>query len=95
MMPNSESPSDNSVYVTKYALSDGIVKVPVRQRQAGFTWVSWPGGVNGQLMVRDEFVHSSLDDALKHALEMRNTKITSLKRQITKLEKMTFDKRVI
>ena len=79
------------VFITKYALTAGIKEMEgeifkstyadnqyyVRDRSYMFYYIG-----------KDAFLDKS--DALKKAEEMRKKKIASLKKQISKLEKMTF-----
>ncbi len=76
------------VYLTKYALTrgiqteigdpneDGIIKVP------GGRWPKYYGPQDWS---------SSKDEALKRATELKNKRIASLKKQISRLESMKFE----
>jgi hypothetical protein len=75
-------------YVTKYALSKGILEIDgeVFADGKGMKWGSYFNSAYGNDW------HKTLVEAKQRANEMRLAKIESLKKQIVKLEKMTFDK---
>ncbi|OCJ30599.1 hypothetical protein [Serratia sp. 14-2641] len=76
-----------TVYITKYALSTGVIKREGEIMESGsFIW-------------REKGFHNSVwhtdyrlaeTEALEKADDMRKKKIASLKKQIAKLEAMTF-----
>lgn len=78
------------VYVTKYALTKGI-----QERMVMLTTIDdMVGDVEHSLICyhgegRDW--HRTRESAVKRAEEMRKKKIASLKRNITKFEKLTFE----
>lgn len=80
-----------TVWITKYALSTGI-KTAERVNQSA----SHPGMVTymNKSGYREAFHkpdwHETEDGAILRAEEMRHAKITSLQRQITKLQGLTF-----
>lgn len=77
---------ETTVYITKYALSDGIKKI--NAKVASGYCISNDYGIL-QSFYKDEF-HLTEEQALANAELRRNKKIASLKKQIEKLEKMTF-----
>lgn len=80
------------VYITKYALTSGIKDMETEIKKSNFadtpdyvrdaSWTSFYIG-------RDAFLDKS--EALKKAEEMRKKKIASLRKQIVKLEKLSFN----
>lgn len=77
---------ETTVYITKYALSDGIKKVDAKVAADHCTSNDY--GIL-QMFFKDEF-HLTEEQALANAELRRDKKIVSLKKQIEKLEKMTF-----
>ncbi|WP_065091521.1 hypothetical protein [Rhizobium leucaenae] len=75
-------------YATKYCLSDG--EIDEKECEGDDDYVYWRSGHNSiQYRVgRDAFVDHS--DAAKAASAVRDKKVASLRKQIAKLEKMTF-----
>lgn len=75
-------------YVTKYALSKGILAIngEVFADGKAIKWGRYFNSAHGNDW------HRALVDAQQRANEMRLAKIEALKKQIVKLEKMTFDK---
>lgn len=77
------------VFITKYALTKGIIEVEAELHKSSY---------NGELFIMNDYCSHYIgkgafldkSDALKKAEEMRKKKISSLKKQIGKLEKMTF-----
>jgi len=74
-------------YVSKYALTKGVQKMPLRESSHGFArpttqpcWASF----------NEREWHRTEESALQRAEEMRKAKIASLQKQIAKLEKTTF-----
>lgn len=78
------------IYVTKYALSDGITVRKEDHREDQYIWVEWSGTFNGKMMLTKGEWFESKDAALENANSRRAKKIASLKKQIAKLEAMTF-----
>ncbi len=82
-----------TVWVTKYALSEGIKETELKERETTeWAWVAWPSTTGGMgiLMVRKVDVHHDKESALIRAEQMRIAKIESLRKQISKLEKKAF-----
>lgn len=76
------------VYITKYSLTEGIIEKEAEQfTETGVKTVNeqWPQ------YFHKPYWHETMQDALKHADELRIKKIASLKKQIAKLEKLTFN----
>lgn len=78
-------------YVTRYALSDGITaREIIRLDPDGYASVLWPGGLNGQYGAFKQDWAATPEAAIEQAEALRARKIASLKKQIAKLEKLTF-----
>ena len=73
----------DTVYVTKYALTQGIVKTTIRSVSTDGSWIGVIGLGNGMYA---RYVHTTLAEAEKHALVLRDKKIASLQKQIAKLQ---------
>jgi len=80
----------DTVYVTKYAPTYGIIKREVIKKDGDCVIVRWPGWLNNEGCFCGDDWHKSEKAALARAEEMRSRKIASLRRQITKLEKLEF-----
>lgn len=80
------------VWVTKYALSDGIKKCALSERKddSGYAWVEWPGGFTGTMMFTKTEWFETEAAAMENAEQRRIAKIASLRKQISKLEKLSF-----
>jgi hypothetical protein len=81
-----------TVYVTKYALTMGILKTELVSASNGYGYVKWPGGLNGEMQCAENEWFHNLEFARFRASKMRDLKIQSLKKSIAKMEKLTFDK---
>jgi len=79
-----------TVFVTKYALTDGIRQMEVARRSGSTTFVSWPGHVFGSIGLTPSECHATRAEAIARAEEMRRQKLAGLKRQIAKLEVKSF-----
>lgn len=79
-----------TVYVTKYALSDGIRAVEIVETSGHYCWVIWPNQWNNKLLLRQDECWPTLEAAQAEADRLRIKKIASLHKQIDKLTKMTF-----
>lgn len=77
-------------YVTKYALSSGVVEMDLNVT-FGTSSVEYLRGGNWASFVRGRDAFENRDDAVKAANAARVKKIASLQKQIKKLEKLTFD----
>lgn len=78
------------VFITKYALTEGIkeIETDIRRNEVrNYEYVSY-GNYSFFYIGEDAFTDKS--EALKKAEEMRIRKIASLRRQIEKLEKLSF-----
>ena len=79
------------VWITKYALSRGIIEA-----DGEFTGFDSVSILNRDLSLPTHWFykgdwHSDKESAIKKAEEMRQKKISSLKKQIKKLEEMRFE----
>lgn len=80
----------DKVYVTKYALTDGIRLSEVQRSYAvDCKYISVRGYTLSAVAGRD--AHATWPEALAAAEQMRTKKIASLRKQIEKLEAMTFE----
>ena len=78
------------VWITKYALTDGIIEA--EGKPYGFEWVSasWDNGFRCSVFGQGEWFDTK-ERAIAKAEEMRQKKIASLKKRIEKLEEMRFE----
>ena len=76
------------VFVTRYALTKGIVKAKVERFHESSVSVAWPGGYNGEAFFGEAHYLRTLEEAQTRAEAMRVKKIASLQKQIKKLEKL-------
>jgi hypothetical protein len=76
------------IWITKYALTTGI-KLATAETIAcdGWTYIPWS---NGRYYSKADYSLNP-EEAIARARLMRDRKIASLKKQITKLEQMTFE----
>lgn len=82
------------VFITKYALTKGIIEkeAEINSYRDGSKYAYVRGEFNGYNMTRDAFF--DYNNAIQNAEEMRQKKIASLKKQITKLEKLSFNNKI-
>jgi hypothetical protein len=76
------------VFITKYALTKGVIKVEAMLVKPSMVAFSQPH-------CREEYCHGkdwheTREDAVAHAETMRLKKISSLDKQIARLQKLTF-----
>ncbi|XXX79243.1 hypothetical protein WMF30_10755 [Sorangium sp. So ce134] len=76
------------VYVTRYALTDGIRRCEVRSEDPRWFYVAWPGAPSYGVMVYRIDAHETLEAAQARAKEMAQKKLKSLAKQAAKLEKL-------
>ena len=78
------------VWITKYALTDGIIEA--EGEPYGLEWISasWDNGYRCNDFKQGEWFDIK-ERAIQKAEEMRQEKIASLKKQIKKLEEMRFE----
>jgi hypothetical protein len=76
-----------TVYVTKYALTEGIQKKEVAIRDSGYATPIGDRFANS--LTPKEYFHS-IDEAIADCETRRQKKMLSLKKQYNKLEKMKF-----
>ena len=77
------------VWITKYALTDGIVEKEVYSKDS--LYIIFTDGSYDFVKNEGKHWHINKDSAIKRAEEMRQKKIASLKKQIEKLEEMRFE----
>lgn len=78
------------VWVTKYALTEGIVTYDAEDAVGGMIAIRTAGHMSQYFHGEGREWHRSLDGAISRAEEMRIAKIASLKKSLAKLEKLTF-----
>lgn len=78
------------VWITKYALTRGIIED--EGEPCGLEWVSasWDNGYRCNDFEQGEWFDTK-ERAIQKAEEMRQKKIASLKKQIEKLDRMRFE----
>lgn len=78
------------VYVTKYALNNGIVEKEVKDVGNGAVEVleKWGGYLHGE----GKEWHRTWESAVARAEEMRQRKIKSVEKQLAKLKNMKFER---
>jgi len=80
------------VWITKYALTDGIVLVEAETTHSADMITYRPGSWGKQYAHGEgREWHRTPESALKRAEEMRTKKIASLRKSIAKLEAMKFE----
>lgn len=77
-------------YITKYALTQGILERDVRSFDDKTAEDITGGHLRAKYYHENEW-HKSKSAAIEKAEDMRKKKIASLKKKIEKLEKMKFD----
>ncbi|WP_454762354.1 hypothetical protein [Caulobacter segnis] len=80
------------MWASKFALSAKIVELPVRASRADDRYVydARPGSGGWTIFTIGKDVHETREEAVCAAEAARTKKIASLRRQITKLEKLNF-----
>lgn len=78
------------VWITKYALTSGIIQTEGEVTNSGALYVLHTGHLTFYHGEGKEW-HRTKEAAVSKAEEMRQKKIESLKKQIRKLEGMTFE----
>ena len=77
------------VWITKYALTTGIIETEAEE--CGYDMIHVPGAdvTHSYYHKEGKEWHRTKEAAITRAQEMRRAKISSLKKQIDKLEKMS------
>lgn len=78
----------NPVYVTKYALTRGIIKTDGQDMGHGVIRLSGKHGI----YIDSKDWHNDIDSAKEKAKEMRLKKLSSLRKQFNKINDIDFDK---
>lgn len=78
-----------TIFIFKYALSDGILKVVAEISEDGCARYKTPGDCFAKHYSRSAYA-LTFEEAKKKAEEMRKRKIASVKKQLERLEKLTF-----
>lgn len=84
-------------WLTKYALSDGILEVEGEVGDGsseGYAWAKLNANSYPSIFKIGTAAFSNKSDAIINAIERRDKKIASLKKQIAKLEKLKFEELV-
>ena len=76
------------VWITKYALTDGIIEAEAKD--CGYGMIETVGKYSNYFHGEGRQWHKEKESAITKAEEMRQKKIASLKKQIERLEKMKF-----
>ena len=80
------------VWITKYALTQGIFEIEAEECGMGFPGMIQPKEEHpSHCHEEGKDWHRSKDSAVKRAEEMRQKKISSLRKKLEKLEKMKFE----
>jgi len=77
-------------YITRYALSKGISHEECKVSQSDKGYAILSGTWSSQFFKIGKEAFESFDDARKIAIEMRDKKIKSLKKQLASLERLRF-----
>ena len=78
------------VWITKYALTDGIRLIEAKQSSQYLDMMSYGEGAYDHAHGEGREWHRTPESALRRAEEMRKKKLASLRKSIAKLEAMTF-----
>jgi len=83
----------DTVFVTKYALSTGIVRTTVmdisdRYISDRYITVAWKDGLNGRATFHEADVHVGLPEARTKRKSMAKARIAALTKQIARLKKI-------
>lgn len=78
------------VWITKYALTDGIIEAVAEVGGFDTITATWDNETRCDNFKGEEWWNTK-KNAIEKAEEMRQKKIASLKRQIEKLERMRFE----
>ena len=78
------------VWITKYALTDGIIEADAEVGGFDTITATWDNGTRCDNFKSEEWWNQK-KNAIEKAEEMRQKKIESLKKQIKKLEEMRFE----
>jgi hypothetical protein len=79
-----------TIFVTKYALTKGVMTYPKDHDGDCFVVVKDKNGLNGTAIFHGKDWHLTMEAAQKRAEEMRIKKVASLKKQIKELENLKF-----
>jgi hypothetical protein len=79
-----------TVWITKYALTIGILEREMISEDAGMVVYRDRGGINDRSHAHGKDWHRTKDEAIARAEEMRVSKIATYKKRIAALEKMRF-----
>jgi len=80
----------STIYITKYALTEGILERELVKKEGGMVVVKCDGWMNGKGYFHGNDWWDTKSEAVTRANEMRRKKIVSLKKTIEKLEHLSF-----
>jgi len=78
------------IYITKHILTQGIIEKDGEILDGYDGRMVEIGGLNSHEYYHKPYWHLTKEEAIEHAIKLKANKINSLKKQITKLEKLTF-----
>lgn len=82
----------HAIYITKYALTKGILEYPGEFESEYNSWVCYDNGFpNGKWLFSYNDGYLNKEDALENAEKKRTAKLKSLQRQIEKLNQLKFE----
>lgn len=73
------------VYLTKYALTAGIIKTKTVDQSDKYVWLACPGGINNRIMVKRDEVFTDEQAARNEVRNMVDRKLASLAKQEKRL----------
>ena len=78
-----------AIYITKYALTRGILEAPQKAPpERGMVTVTWKGGLNGVLYLHSGEWSYDPNEAKKRVRDMIEAKRASLKKSLAKLNRL-------
>lgn len=87
----SNRPDEQVVYVTKYALTKGIIEAKVLWvYHDGYVDVEWPSAYDGRMFLPKRRYEETPEAAIGVAEKMRDKRLASLRKKIERLEKRKF-----
>lgn len=76
------------VWITKYALTQGIFEVDARRCDSADQMIEVPGSFSAYY--HKPYWHESREEAVSHAKQMRDKKVASIEKKLKKLREMEF-----
>lgn len=82
----------NPIWITKYALTRGIIKTTlIEVIDDTMVTVSWPGGLNEKAYFHGNEFHFTAEKAIEAANQLVKKKCAALERQLVKLKQRRFE----